>query len=136
MILLLHAGFVAAVTDKVVCAINPFPCCYRTHNHQSSTPNCVNITFLLITVVISTGTREETEGTQESSSSHIHSQSQSLYSETCYLLSSIGNVFKPEDLMKKEADLFHLYKVFEGFENLAKRLPSFHCCCDEEIWRI
>ena len=32
------------------------------------------------------------------------------------MLSSIGNVFKPEDLMKKEAELVHLYKVFEGFE--------------------
>ena len=71
----LTIAITAAATDKVVCAINPFPCCYRTHNHQSSTPNCVNITFLLITVVISTGTREETEGAQESSSSHTHSQS-------------------------------------------------------------
>ena len=22
-------------TDKVVCAINPFPCCYHTHNRQN-----------------------------------------------------------------------------------------------------
>ena len=34
----------------------------------------------------------------------------------CYLSLSIGNVFKPEDLMKKEAELVHLYKVFGGFE--------------------